>query len=193
MGSDTYLDLDPGARHEVQALSALSTAVTQSGTWTSQNGTGIAPIANGPFTLVQTNTTALAEIHLGCYRPTHFPWYLQTFPFWTQFIIVPSFSLLLCLLNLQMLRTKSTLMMVVISSAAYATNSAGNHFFFGTRAYIVSAIGAQTVSLLGNLFSIWSHKPALSLMIPGMLLLVPVSCSRLPISCNTETNSFLLL
>lgn len=165
----------------MKALSTLSSAVTQSGIWTAQNGTGLAPIANGPFSLVQTNTTALAEIHIGCYRSPDFRWYLQPFPVWTQFFLVPSFSLLLCLLNMQKFWSSGTLMMIVISSAAYATNSAGNHFFFGTRAYIVSAIGAQTVSLLGNLFSMWTHRPALALMIPGMLLLVPVCPKTFPL------------
>ncbi|KAJ7868595.1 hypothetical protein B0H14DRAFT_3084059 [Mycena olivaceomarginata] len=42
-----------------------------------------------------------ADIIQGCYHPPHFRWFLQPFPAWCAFFIVPVFSTLSSLANLQ--------------------------------------------------------------------------------------------
>jgi hypothetical protein len=47
-------------------------------------------------TFAFTNGTSLNEMHIvgGCHRLPEFPWYLQPFQFWSQFVTVPAFSVL---------------------------------------------------------------------------------------------------
>jgi uncharacterized membrane protein YjjB (DUF3815 family) len=114
---------------------------------------------------------------LGCYRPAGIAWYLQAPPFWVQFLIVPTFSTISSLANLQPYQgTKNALnlfVMVMISSAAFATNKIANHYIFN-RSDIVSAIGAFTAGILGNLYSRKMGGTAFTSMITGVLFLVPV-------------------
>jgi hypothetical protein len=128
----------------------------------------------GTFTF--THTTTPKELHIvdGCYRPPHFPWYLQPFPLWTSFIIVPLFSLISSLANLQPMRSKQLPVMIVISCASYAANKVANHYIFN-RSDVVSAIGAFTVGLLGNIYSRKMGGTAFTSMVTGVLFLVPVS------------------
>ena len=108
----------------------------------------------------------------GCYRPAHFPWYLQPFPLWTSFIIVPLFSIISSLANLQPFN-KQLPIMVVISCCSYAANKVANHYIFN-RSDVVSAIGAFTVGLLGNIYSRKMGGTAFTAMVTGVLFLVPV-------------------
>jgi uncharacterized membrane protein YjjB (DUF3815 family) len=116
-------------------------------------------------------------ILLGCYRPAGIAWYLQPPPFLTQFLIVPTFSIISSLANLQPYRgTKNALnlfVMVTISSAAFATNKIANHYIFN-RPDIVSTIGAFTAGILGNLYSRKMGGTAFTSMVTGILFLVPV-------------------
>ena len=66
------------------------------------------------------------------------------------------------------------LVMVIISSAAFATNKIANHFIFN-RSDVVSAIGAFTAGILGNLYSRKMGGTAFTSMVTGVLFLVPVS------------------
>lgn len=118
-------------------------------------------------------TPAQLDIIEGCYRPAHFPWYLQPFPLWTSFIIVPLFSLISSLANLQPMRSKQLPVMIVISCASYAANKVANHYIFN-RSDVVSAIGAFTVGLLGNIYSRKMGGTAFTSMVTGVLFLVPV-------------------
>jgi len=146
------------------------------GTWHSENGTvdGTSIPLNGTWTFSHTVSPTELNIVDGCYRPKSFPWYLQPFPFWTVFIIVPLFSFLSSLSNLQPLRSKQLVVMVVISCCSYATNKVANHYIFN-RSDIVSAIGAFTVGLLGNVYSRKMGGTAFTSMVTGVLFLVPVS------------------
>jgi hypothetical protein len=130
------------------------------------------------------------SIFNGCYRPPSFPWYLQPFPFWTEFLIVPIFSILSSLANLQPFRSRQLPVMVAISCASYASNKAANHFIFN-RSDIVSAIGAFTVGLLGNIYSRKMGGTAFTSMVTGVLFLVPV-CNTLLSSpvCRLCSNGF---
>ena len=66
------------------------------------------------------------------------------------------------------------LVMVVISSAAFATNKIANHIIFN-RSDVVSAIGAFTAEILGNRYSHKIGGTAFTSMVTGVLFLVPVS------------------
>ncbi|KIL00591.1 hypothetical protein PAXRUDRAFT_29678 [Paxillus rubicundulus Ve08.2h10] len=158
IGSDLYLLFDPTARHHLATLAAkLSTATTLIGTFASDNATD--------------------DIVDGCYRPTSFPWFLQPFPWWTQFLIVPIFSILSSLGNLQPWKSKQLPVMVIISCASYASNKIANHYIFN-RSDVVSAIGAFTVGLLGNIYSRKMGGTAFTSMVTGVLFLVPSGLSQ---------------
>lgn len=64
--------------------------------------------------------------------------------------------------------------MVIISCCSYATNKVANHYIFN-RSDVVSAIGAFTIGLLGNIYSRKMGGTAFTSMVTGVLFLVPVS------------------
>lgn len=176
IGSDFYLLLDPKTRRSLDSLAAsLSTTVALTGSWVADNGTSNSSVPLvGTWTFTHALPTNYRDIINGCYRPKSFRWYLQPFPFWTVFIIVPVFSTLSSLANLQPLRSKQLPVMVVISCCSYASNKIANHYIFN-RSDIVSAIGAFTVGLLGNIYSRKMGGTAFTSMVTGVLFLVPVS------------------
>jgi len=179
IGSDFYLLFDHSARRRLNELAAaFSHSVVYTGSFISDNTTrfgNTAPLA-GTFTFVNGTTYEQEHIVEGCFRPPNFPWFLQPYPFYTQFIIVPAFSVLSSLSNLQPWRNFDMVIMVVISCAAYAANKAANHFIFN-RSDVVSAIGAFVVGLLGNIYSRKFSGTAFTSMVTGVLYLVPVSIS----------------
>ena len=67
----------------------------------------------------------------------------------------------------------SLFVIAVISSAAFGINKIANHFIFN-RSDIVSAIGAFTAGILGNLYSRKMGGTAFMSVITGVLFLVPV-------------------
>ena len=174
--------LDHTSRATLETLAAnLSTTVALAGSWISDNTSTNAdvPLA-GTFTFTHSMPLSDRSIFNGCYRPPSFPWYLQPFPFWTEFLIVPIFSILSSLANLQPFKSRQLPVMVAISCASYASNKAANHFIFN-RSDIVSAIGAFTVGLLGNIYSRKMGGTAFTSMVTGVLFLVPV-CN--PLLCS---------
>ncbi|TEB35596.1 DUF1212-domain-containing protein [Coprinellus micaceus] len=179
IGNDFYLILDPGYRRELESLKDhLAKSVSIIGTWSADNGTAAVDQMPLTGTFTFTHTTTPKELHIvdGCYRPPHFPWYLQPFPLWTSFIIVPLFSLISSLANLQPMRSKQLPVMIVISCASYAANKVANHYIFN-RSDVVSAIGAFTVGLLGNIYSRKMGGTAFTSMVTGVLFLVPSGLS----------------
>ncbi|KAH7930731.1 DUF1212-domain-containing protein [Leucogyrophana mollusca] len=178
IGSDLYLLFDPTARHHLATLAvAMSTTTTLVGTFAPDNSTEGTPYVEGTFTFTNSTNPFQKNIVDGCYRPESFPWYLQPFPLWTQFLIVPIFSVLSSLANLQPWKSKQLPVMVVISCASYATNKIANHYIFN-RSDIVSAIGAFTVGLLGNIYSRKMGGTAFTSMVTGVLFLVPSGLSQ---------------
>ncbi|KAJ3802026.1 hypothetical protein GGU11DRAFT_813697 [Lentinula aff. detonsa] len=179
IGSDFYLLIDRSMRHKLDALaSSLSSTVTLTGSWVADNSTdnGTLPVI-GTWTFTHAVPSNQVDIVDGCYRPKHFPWYLQSFPTWTAFLIVPAFSLLSSLANLQPFRSKQLPVMVVISCASYASNKIANHYIFN-RSDVVSAIGAFTVGVLGNAYSRKMGGTAFTSMVTGVLFLVPSGLSQ---------------
>ncbi|KAH7105426.1 hypothetical protein BKA62DRAFT_812904 [Auriculariales sp. MPI-PUGE-AT-0066] len=112
----------------------------------------------------------------GCYREPTWPWWLQEFPWWTLFILVPTFSFFSSLGNMQPFKTKELPVMVIISCASFAANTAANAYIFN-RSDIVSAIGAFVVGVLGNLYSRAFKGTAFTAMVTGILFLVPSGLS----------------
>jgi hypothetical protein len=152
----------------------LTDTVVIAGSWMADNATAQTDVPIiGTFTFTHSMPLADRAIVNGCYRPGSFPWYLQPFPFWTQFVIVPIFSVLSSLANLQPFWSKQLPVMVIISCCSYASNKIANHYIFN-RSDIVSAIGAFTVGLLGNVYSRKMGGTAFTSMVTGVLFLVPV-------------------
>ena len=131
-------------------------------------------------TFVFTNAIPSKALYivLGCYRLPTDPWYLRSLPFWAQFLIVPVFSMLSFLTNLQPTSDsksrRNLLVMVIISCASFATNKVANKYIFN-HSDVVSAIGAFTIGILGNIWARSSGGSAFTSMVTGVLFLVPVS------------------
>lgn len=141
------------------------------------NGTSNASVPLiGTWTFSHAILPSQLDLYEGCYRPHSFAWYLQPFPTWTAFIIVPIFSTISSLANLQPFWSKQLPVMVIISCFSYASNKIANHYIFD-RSDVVSAIGAFTVGLLGNVYSRRMGGTAFTSMVTGVLFLVPVSSS----------------
>ena len=176
IGSDFYLLFNPSERHRLSSLAnSMSHTTIFSGTFVSDNSTRF-PESQPLFgTFAFTNGTSLNQMHIieGCHRLSEFPLYLQPFPFWSQFITVPAFSVLSSLGNLQPWRSWDLVVMVVISCISFAANKTANHFIFN-RSDVVSAIGAFAVGLLGNVYSRRFGGTAFTAMVTGVLFLVPV-------------------
>jgi hypothetical protein len=176
IGSDLYLLFDVNARHQLASLNeAISRTIMYTGSFVIDNGTLTRPEelpSFGSFTFTN-GSTPYSHMHEGCYRPPDYSWYLQPFPFWSQFITVPLFSILSSLSNLQPWRELDLVVMVVISCISFAANKAANHFIFN-RSDVVSAIGAFAVGLLGNIYSRMFGGTAFTVMVTGVLFLVPV-------------------
>ncbi|PFH52842.1 hypothetical protein AMATHDRAFT_189031 [Amanita thiersii Skay4041] len=179
IGSDFYLLLDPEYRRQLEGIAtSLSTTVSMVGTWVADNGTSNSSLPlTGTWTFSHSARPIDQDIHEGCYRPKRFPWYLQPFPLWTSFIIVPLFSTLSSLANLQPIWSKQLPVMVIISCCSYASNKIANHFIFN-RSDVVSAIGAFTVGILGNIYSRKMRGTAFTSMVTGVLFLVPSGLSQ---------------
>lgn len=173
-GSDLFLLFDASAREDVDSLAARAAAsVTITGTYIKDvNSTNNLFPASGPFSFTPSTPDSRKDIIAGCYRPASFPWYLQPFPWWTQFIIVPIFSFISSFNNEQPVNL-DLLVMVIISCAAYATNKVADHFIFN-GSDIVSTIGAFVIGILGNTYARKAGGTAFSTMVTGVLFLVPV-------------------
>jgi uncharacterized membrane protein YjjB (DUF3815 family) len=175
IGSDLYLLFDRTSRQNLDTLAAsLAETVVIAGSWMADNSTTASELPLvGTFTFSHSIPLSDRSIVNGCYRPPSAPWYLQPFPFWTEFVIVPVFSILSSLANLQPIKSKQLPVMVIISCCSYASNKIANHYIFN-RSDVVSAIGAFTVGLLGNIYSRKMGGTAFTSMVTGVLFLVPV-------------------
>ena len=177
-GSDLFLLFNADARHQVDAAASRAAAVvTITGNYIMDgNGTSDRFPMTGPFTFTPSTPDYRSNIVAGCYRPPGFPWYLQPFPWWTQFIIVPIFSFISSFNNEQPFNF-DLIVMVFISCAAYATNKLADHFIFN-GSDIVSTIGAFVIGILGNTYARKAGGTAFSTMVTGVLFLVPSGLSE---------------
>ncbi|OSX56995.1 hypothetical protein POSPLADRAFT_1186288 [Postia placenta MAD-698-R-SB12] len=176
IGSELFLLFDPHAHTEVTTLAArAASAVTITGTYIADPNTG--STLSGAFSFTNSTPIVVQNIVINCYRPPEFPWYLQPFPWWTQFFLVPLFALLCSLANQQPLLSWDLIVMVFISCVGYAANKIASMFIFN-HSDIVSAIGAFAIGLLGNIYSRMLGGTAFTVMVPGVLFLVPSGLSQ---------------
>lgn len=153
IGSDLFYVIDrPARRANEAAMAALNNVVSLSGTFTplqdNSNPTASLVPFNGTFTFVNTTTDAVtSNLYKGaiiCPRQPDWPWWRQSMPPIYLLALVPLFSLLLSLWNMQPLRSRQLPVMVVISCIGYLANSLANHYIFD-RSDVVSAIGAFVI------------------------------------------------
>lgn len=180
LGSDLYLVVDPLQRGKLASFgSALQRTVIYSGSFVPDNSTAerFASLTTFTFSNATVPYFRPENIIKGCYRHPQFPWYLQPLPWWTQFLTVPLFGICLSLANLQPYRTKEFPVMVIIACVSYVTNKAADHYIFN-RSEVVSAVGAFTVGMLGNIYSRKMGGTAFTSVVPGILFLVPSGLSQ---------------
>ncbi|KAG8893840.1 hypothetical protein FRB99_001675 [Tulasnella sp. 403] len=172
IGSDIYFLIDPRARAAQIAATAALEQVVIHGNFAAHNGTGTSfagtfSFSNSTLPVPTPDTTS------GCYRDPGWPWYLQPFPIWSLFILVPAYSAFSSAANGQPFRSKQMPVMVAISCCSFAANTVANHYIFN-RSDVVSAIGAFVVGLLGNLYSrVTTNGTSFTSMVTGVLFLVP--------------------
>lgn len=180
VGSDFYYVFDPAARLTRDRM-AVATTFTVNGVFNATNATMPYGLA-GTFTF--TNATAAndpsAALFRGkimCARDPDWPWWRQGMNPYALIALVPAFSLLLAMSNLQPLRSKQMPVMVVIACIGYGTNMLANHYIFN-HSDIVSFIGAFVIGILGNLYSRIFKGTGFVVMVPGVLFLVPVGITK---------------
>jgi uncharacterized membrane protein YjjB (DUF3815 family) len=185
IGSDLFYVMDPGSRHrDAEAAAALNHMITVTGSFaqsvadTSPNYISDFVPFNGTFTFSNSSVDAVgAGLSKGaviCTRAADLPWFQQGMPPIYQILLVPAFSVCLCLWNMQPLRSKELPVQVLISCIGYLANMAANHYIFN-RSDVVSAIGAFVIGILGNIYSRVFGGTAFTSMVTGVLFLVPVS------------------
>ena len=213
IGSDLFYVIDrPARRASHAAAAAANSYVTLTGTFSPlslvqsadtsvvNSSTPLIPF-NGTFTFSNATTDSIASsLQQGsviCSRDPSWPWWKQNMPPIYLIALVPLFSLLLSMWNMQPLRSRQLPVMVVISCIGFLTNTLANHYIFD-RSDVVSAIGAfvigyvhlfplrtaqhrtmsQLISecrILGNIYSRVFGGTAFTSMVTGVLFLVPVS------------------
>ncbi|EIN12912.1 DUF1212-domain-containing protein, partial [Punctularia strigosozonata HHB-11173 SS5] len=119
-----------------------------------------------------------------CLRLESAPWYRQPFPTWTQFLIVPAFSITSSFAHGQKWQSREFVVMILISCAAYACNALANAHMH-SRSDFVAAIGGLAVGFLGNTYSRLSNfffrnrqGTAFNVMVVGILFMVPSGLSE---------------
>jgi uncharacterized membrane protein YjjB (DUF3815 family) len=188
IGSDLYLLFDKNARQALDALAASIVAdLTLTGSIVPAPGSGPSQTLVGAFTFGDPAAPRpLKNIIKSCWRADGAPWYLQPFPHWTRYIIVPAFSIASAIAHGQRVRSREFVVMVLISCAAYACNMAANAHL-PSRSDFVAAIGGLAVGFLGNLYSRVSHffsrrshgaGSAFTVMVVGVLFMVPSGLSE---------------
>lgn len=126
IGSDFYFVFDPAARAALEAEYAPAYSVT--GSFSGYNGT--LPILAGTFTFTNATddqpTTTLSAGNVMCRRDPNWEWWRQRLnPLW-MILLVPAFSFLLSLHNLQPIKSRQLPVMVIISCAGFVCNFFAN-------------------------------------------------------------------
>lgn len=197
LGSDIYLLFDESKRQELKAIKdGFIAAPAFRGFYEADDmdatiNPGGALMFSGPMTYSIALPVYREHLVAGCYRPPEFPWYLQSWPWWAQFFVVPLFATVSSLCNLQPWKSVELFVMVLIACVGYIANKVADYLIF-ERSEVVSAIGAFSIGLLANLYSRVFGGTALTSMITGVLFLVPVSTTP-SISSETITHTYLSL
>lgn len=159
IGSDLFYVLDRPARRAANAAAAaahsvikiegqfIPAALLASFDPSVNMSTPLIPF-NGTFTFSNATIDSvgqnLQQGNVICIRPDGLPWYRQNMPQIYLIALVPIFSILLSMWNMQPLRSRQLPVMVVISCIGFLTNTLANHYIFD-RSDVVSAIGAFVI------------------------------------------------
>ncbi|KAJ3869565.1 hypothetical protein EV359DRAFT_76541 [Lentinula novae-zelandiae] len=172
IGSDFYLVVDRRARKAYYVNSTPTNLTYTHGRFVMANGS--IPFIPIQGVLGQANALNYEQQHLvkGCFRDPSWQWFRQPFPWWTLLLLVPLYSTLSSLGNLQRVRSVQLPVMVLFSCCSYAANKGASVVLPG-RTDIVSAVGAFVIGLLGNLYSRVIGGTAFTSMVTGVLYLVP--------------------
>ena len=123
IGSDVAFLVIPSLRNSRAASQGLSGILALHGQFTADNSTGFMSSFEGSFKFANTSMFAGQEnpdsLLEGCIRNPQSVFLLQAFPSWTLFLLVPLYSFISSLWNLQPLRSRQLPVMVLISCARY--------------------------------------------------------------------------
>lgn len=132
VGSDLYFLVDPAGR-QAQRTNVPGT-ITLQGAFQALNGSS-SLFLDGQWTF--TNDTAssthdrandaLFQGNIACARDPNWQWWRQGIPPWALFFLVPTFTLFLCLNNLQPVWSRQLPVMVVIACIGFVTNTVANN------------------------------------------------------------------
>lgn len=106
-------------------------AVSLSGRFLSDDASsGLFQDLAGTFTFTNATETGLHAGHILCHRPEGLPWYRSAITPWTHIVLVPIFSLLVSMSNMQPVRDKQTIVMTIISCLGWLCNVVANRYIF---------------------------------------------------------------
>lgn len=180
IGSDFYLVVDHRARNELINIASRYVDVASiPGVFLADNDPGYMSVLNngdpvsGSWTISNPHPFRGNHIKYGCYRPRELAWYRHPLPWWTQFIIVPIFSILSSCANQQPLFTRDMVVMCIIACIAYTVNTVVGLYI--PYSSIVAIISAFVVGVIGNTYSRIMGDTAFTIMVTAVLFLLPVS------------------
>lgn len=128
-----------------------------------------------------TKSSALQHQILSCYRPPDAPWYLQIFPWWTDFLIVPVFAFVCSLSNFQPASCRPACedlaIMTIIGCISYAANELLVNMY-AEYSVFMATVGAFCVAWLGHGWARITGRSAFNAMVTGVLFLVPNGLSE---------------
>ena len=194
LGSEIYLAADSSSRHNLDDITnQLFPGVDIVGSFIPDNGTlaytNKGETINGTFMFYDLQEPNMNEyVKEACVRRHDSPWYYQPFPWWTQFIIVPLYTLLSPISNLQPFWKWNFLVMVVIACISYTLNTVVN-YLVDQHADLVSFIGSVSIGIMGHIYARCAGGTAFPVMVTGALFLVPVrllhrmSCLSINLGC----------
>ncbi|GAA5887013.1 hypothetical protein JCM6882_009415 [Rhodosporidiobolus microsporus] len=173
VGSDVFYLFDPKARASAYQAKATTTVL---GTFTGGNSTlewqGAFTFTNQTNSIVDATQASLQKGSVMCYRDPQWEWWRQGISIYWLILLVPLYSTLSSLANMQPLRSRELPVMVFIAVVGYIANRAATTFIFD-RSDVVSFIGATVIGLLGNLYSRVFNGTSFTAMATGVLFLVP--------------------
>ncbi|GAA6030523.1 hypothetical protein JCM8097_006187 [Rhodosporidiobolus ruineniae] len=173
VGSDVWYLFDPSSR---SSSYIPSTGTTIEGTFASSNSSiawqGSFTFTNSSSGIIDATQASLQKGSVMCYRDPSWEWWRQGISIYWLILLVPVYSTISSLANMQPLRSRELPVMVVIAVIGYVANRAATTFIF-ERSDIVSFIGATVIGLLGNLYSRVFNGTSFTAMATGVLFLVP--------------------
>ena len=119
-------------------------------------------------------TSSLEQGAIYCVRAASDGWYARPADNLLWAIgLVPVFSLVICLSNLQPIKSRILPVQVSIACAGWVVNKFGTIYIYN-RTDIVSGLASFTIGILANIWARLFRESAFLLSVPGILAMVPV-------------------